>query len=169
MTNGRAKGATGEREFCKWLSDNLNISHAERNLEQVRSGGADIVNVYPFVFEVKRVENLDLTAAWIQVKEAWKHLKYGGDENPYMEEVLEFKEKLLDLYPVIVDMNLIPVVAFRYNNNPWEFLISAELIGNNLGFLRLNEKTFLEWSKGQLDMYKEKGRTSMAELYNEIS
>jgi hypothetical protein len=141
--NSRAKGATGEREFCKWLSDNLGIHHGERNLEQVRSGGADVTNCYPFVFEVKRVEKLDIQAAWIQCKKAWLEIATNDVDGT-------------------VDANLIPVVSFRYNNKPWEFLISAELIGNDRGFLRVSENTFIEYAKRELDLYAREAITSMA-------
>lgn len=145
MINPRTKGAAGEREFCRWLSDNLDIHHGERNLEQVRSGGADVVNCYPFIFEVKRVENLDLIAAWIQVKTAW----------------IDLAETSMDVLENL-DPNLTPVVAFRKNNKPWEFLISAEIIGNSLGFLRLNESTFKEFALNELRMYAVEATTTMA-------
>ena len=146
MVNARNKGATGERELCRWIKDNLGVlGDPERNLEQVRSGGADIINVYPFIFEVKRVENLDLVSWWIQVKTAWEQLRDMSDVDEQAG----------------IDRNLIPVVAFRQNNQPWEFLIHAGLIGNNLGFLRLNEKTFKEWALNELAMYGRDGATSM--------
>ena len=148
--NSRVKGASGEREFCQWLDIHLDIAHGERNLEQVRSGGADIINCYPFVFEVKRVENLDLDAAWIQVKEAWREIKYEGYDGTHQYTT--------------GDENLIPVVSFRYNRKPWEFLISAELIGNSLGYMRLNEKTFKEFALKELSMYKIEMLTSMAKI-----
>lgn len=119
--NSRAKGASGEREFCKWITKNLNIDkdvEPERNLEQVRSGGADVINCAPFLFEVKRVENLDLQSAWIQIVSA-KRKNFPGRQ---------------------------PIVAFRKNRKPWEFLISAQHIGLDLGFVRLREKQFAEWA-----------------------
>ena len=103
--NSRAKGAAGEREFCKWLYEHFDLSEMpERNLEQVRSGGADVLSVRPFVFEVKRVERLDLQAAWTQCVIAAR--KAGGE----------------------------PVVAHRVNRQPWRFLISAKHIGLDLGY-----------------------------------
>ncbi len=124
--NSRAKGAAGEREFCKWIVNNLNIIeqeiNPERNLEQVRSGGADIIGVTPFVFEVKRVENLDLQGAWVQVVTA-KRKNHSGWH---------------------------PVVAFRYNRKPWEFLISAQHIGLDLGYIRLTKSTFKKWANNIL-------------------
>ena len=97
--NSRAKGANGEREFAKWLKENLNLQTLpQRNLEQVREGGSDILGVGQFVFEVKRVENLDLLTWWNQVVNDARLL------------------------------NKEPVVAFRQNNKKWEFLISARNI-----------------------------------------
>lgn len=119
--NGRAKGAAGEREFCKWLQKKFELDFLpERNLEQVRSGGSDILGVYPFVFEVKRVESLDIVKAWIQCK---TDARAAGGE---------------------------PVVAFRKNRQPWEFLISATHIGNEFGFIRMDERTFLEWAERKI-------------------
>ena len=115
--NSRNKGANGERQFCKWLESCFNLPEsAVRNLEQVRSGGADVI-VPPFCFEVKRREGLSLKDWWIQAKTDAK------------------------------DVGLEPVVAFRQNRKPWEFLISARHIGCRLGFLRLDEKTFREWAE----------------------
>ena len=45
------KGANGEREFCKWLYENMTVPMPQRNLEQVRSGGADVTDIEPFFFE----------------------------------------------------------------------------------------------------------------------
>jgi len=116
--NARTKGASGEREFCRWLEQNFNLPvDAERNLEQVRKGGADIL-VPPFSFEIKRHETLSLLSWWIQAKSA--------------------AEKV----------GLTPIVAFRQNRKPWEFLISARNIGCQKGFIRLNEKVFKDWMQG---------------------
>jgi hypothetical protein len=148
MVNARAKGAAGEREFAKWLHEYLSLEvMPERNLEQVRSGGADIVNVYPFIFEVKRVETLDLASWWIQCKAAW-------------EEIRNFEGA--------TDTNLIPVVAFRQNRQPWEFLVSAQLLKLELGFIRLNQATFQRFAIRQLKRYKSQGRTDMADMLDKF-
>lgn len=112
------KGKSGERELCKWLDDNFDLPNKpERNLDQTRSGGTDII-LPPFAIEVKRREGIDLQSWWIQSKTAAKHL------------------------------NLEPVVAFRQNRKPWEFLITAQHIGCKLGFLRVTESVFIEWAEG---------------------
>jgi len=64
--NVRAKGSAGEREFCSWLKKNFSID-TERNLDQVREGGSDII-WDRFAFEIKRVENPDLESFWLQAK-----------------------------------------------------------------------------------------------------
>lgn len=116
--NALAKGKSGEREFCKWLEANFTLPvQAQRNLEQWRTGGTDVI-VEPFAFEVKRRESLDLLSWWIQSKSA--------------------ADKL----------NLEPIVAFRQNRKPWEFLISAKHIGCGMGFVRLDERTFKIWCQG---------------------
>lgn len=111
--NIRAKGQSGERQFCKWLYDNFGIE-AERDLEQVRSGGGDIYT-QGCCFEIKRVESLDIQAAWTQcVVAARKHA-------------------------------LTPILAYRKNNQPWSFCIAARNIGLRKGSIQLNEFTFKLW------------------------
>lgn len=118
--NPRTKGASGEREFCRWLYDNLEVPMPTRNLEQVRSGGSDIIDIEPFYFEIKRVEKLNIDAWWRQVSKAARNTNDGS---------------------------IIPVVCFRQNRKDWEFLISAKYIGLEKGFLRISESTFLRWIK----------------------
>ena len=113
--NARAKGASGERQFCDWLEKNFTLGEKpQRNLEQVRSGGSDII-LAPFSFEIKRVENLDVQAAWIQCKVAAENL------------------------------GLEPVLAHRRNRMPWNFCISASHIGCVLGYVQISERVFIEW------------------------
>ncbi len=121
----RNKGANGEREFCKWLFDHFNIPMPTRNLEQVRSGGTDIMDVEPFYIEVKRCESLNLDSWWHQVNRAAKKSH---------------------------DENIIPVVAFRQNRKPWEFLIGAKHIGIKRGFIRLDSRIFIKWAIDKIDM-----------------
>lgn len=122
--NGRAKGAAGEREFCRWLQKVLDLDETPtRNLEQTREGGADILGVEPFVFEIKRCEGLKKQDWWLQVKAA----STGEDD--------------------------VPVVAYRQNRQPWRFLISANYLGLEAGFLELEERYFIKWMKDQLNLY----------------
>lgn len=95
---------------------------AEREYNQSQ-GGADII-INDFIFEVKRRETLNLKAWWKQVTVAANNR----------------------------DKNLIPVVCFRQNRKPWEFLLSASLIGPiDEGFIRLNENVFIEFAKTIID------------------
>jgi len=121
--NGRAKGGGGEREFCKWLQENLELSFLPtRNLEQTRDGGADICDMPPFMFEVKRCEGLSLRDWWLQVSLA----------------TTSYHEKR------------IRVVAFRRNKQKWAFLISATWIGLEKGFVQLEEFEGKTWLKSKL-------------------
>lgn len=124
--NIRGKGAGGERQLCKWIKDNLGFE-AERNLNQVRSGGSDIIT-YWFVFEVKRVEKLDVTAAWVQCK---------CDTDKVNENRLANGETNLAE----------PVLAYRQNRKPWSFAIRAAHIGLEKGYLLLTERTFKQWAE----------------------
>jgi len=120
MIDGRAKGAAGEREFCKWLQTKFGLDELPtRNLEQTREGGADILGFKPFIFEVKRVEVLSLRHWWRQAVLAAK-MGVGGE---------------------------IPVVAFRQNRQPWRFLISASYLNPRIetGYIQVEEREFLMW------------------------
>jgi len=118
--NSRRKGGNGEREFAEWVHNLLGlINKPKRNLEQVRSGGTDLI-VPPFAFEVKRCEKLQLRKWWVQVVKAVKD-----------------KDGLAH--------NLIPVVAYRQNKQGWRILISAQYIGLDHGYLALGLNESREW------------------------
>ncbi|MCP4256858.1 MAG: hypothetical protein GY774_04925 [Planctomycetes bacterium] len=124
--NVRGKGARGERSLCKWLAENLDIEGAERNLEQVRSGGADILTD-EFIFECKRVESLDVAAAWTQCAVAAR------EQNT---EAAVYRE---------------PVLAFRRNREKWIFAISATHIGLENGYIMMSERNFILWVEKKRD------------------
>lgn len=134
--NSRTKGASGEREFCDWLQKNFNlITKPTRELGQARDEGCDVI-LYPFAFEVKRRESLDLLSWWTQVKRA---------VNNQEGKCFGFE----------------PVVAFRQNGFKWEFLIAGEHIGIEGGWIRLTELAFKKWvvnylHKIQVDGYNGK-------------
>lgn len=114
----RQKGKKGEAEFCEWLRETLCFESAPKNnLEQVRSGGGDVIEIAPYCFEVKRQEKLDLFQAWSQCVEAAKAL------------------------------NRIPIVAFRKNRQKWQFLIPAYFLHTSFenGYVRLTEVVFRRW------------------------
>lgn len=124
--HAQKKGKRGEVEFCKWLDENLyNNELANRNYNQSDGHSSDVVTA-DFLFEVKRCETLLFDDWWYQVIIAQKNTP--GD--------------------------LIPVVAFRQNRKKLEFLIPANLIGVKLGYLRVKEKTFLDWAR-QIVNFKE--------------
>ena len=60
----RTKGASGEREFCRLLGDELGMQ-LERKLGQARNGGNDL-DAGRFAIEIKRHETLCLPAWWRQ-------------------------------------------------------------------------------------------------------
>lgn len=61
----RRKGAAGERELFRLLSDELGFV-VRRNVDQARAGGADCVELPGFSVECKRHERLALPAWWRQ-------------------------------------------------------------------------------------------------------
>lgn len=66
--NGRGrrnKGKAGEREFAKLLGEALGIEF-NRNLDQVRNGGYDLIGLEQLAIEVKRQENLAVGSWWKQ-------------------------------------------------------------------------------------------------------
>lgn len=134
--NAKAKGAQGEREACAWLERKVfGDVGLKRNLEQVRSGGADIIH-HPLVFEVKRRKgNVDLGTDkfWIQVATACKRINVAEGVNTF-----------------------VPVVMFRINKRDWEFLIPADTLYGlyvndtpifTQGYVRVNGIRFVEWAK----------------------
>lgn len=96
--NSRAKGANGERQAAKWLYYNLKLNaKPERNLEQVRSGGGDLIDIGCFCIEVKRCEKLQIIKWWNQA------LKSAEDRN---EE---------------------PVLMYRRNKESWKFIVDHSM------------------------------------------
>lgn len=61
----RTKGATGEREVCELIFQNLGIQ-VHRNLSQTRDGGADI-KLNPYSLEVKRRAAIGNLYEWLAV------------------------------------------------------------------------------------------------------
>lgn len=61
----RDKGQRAERELCAMLEAELGV-RVRRNVDQAREGGADCVEVWGFVIEVKRREALSRPAWWRQ-------------------------------------------------------------------------------------------------------
>lgn len=124
MPYANQKGKRGENEFCRWLKDKLELDWLpERNYNQADGHSADIVELDCFTIEVKRREQLNLDAWWLQVVIAAR--EHGGS----------------------------PVVAFRQNRKPWEFLISASYIGLDLGYIRLKEREFVKHAKRVIDAH----------------
>lgn len=78
--NSRAKGAAGEREFCKALSEHLGdalVEPLKRNLEQTRNGGHDILGLDGWALEIKRykkVKESDIESFWKQAVEQAKRV-----------------------------------------------------------------------------------------------
>lgn len=123
--NQRAKGASGEREAAQWLKHNLKLANTpERNLEQVRSGGHDLINADPFCIEVKRSEALSFRDWWVKTVNTARREQ------------------------------LIAVVMFRKNRRQWEFLVSANEIGIKTGYIRLESREFIIWAVEKLQQYK---------------
>ena len=124
--NIKNKGSGGENEFCKWLADLFGIAphmrnYPKRNLEQTRSGGADIV-WSPFIIEVKRCQILSFYQWWQQIHKA-------AQEHEKEHEIA-----------------LIPIVAYRQDRGSWAFLISANHIGVANGYLHIDRFVFKSWA-----------------------
>ena len=63
--NSRAKGHAGERAVATILRDELGIE-VQRNLEQWRSGGTDLIGIEGWAIEVKRAKKPLLKQWWEQ-------------------------------------------------------------------------------------------------------
>ncbi len=129
MVNARNKGSSGEREACAWLEKYIWESDVglERNLNQSRDGGADIIR-HPFSFEIKRRKgnkNLGIEKWWAQARKAAD--KLNSDENT---------------------TTYIPIVMFRIDRGQWEFLIPSDvLVSNTPRWIRMDRFTFKAWAK----------------------
>lgn len=75
--NSRRKGAAGENELAKLLSDSLGIE-VKRILGQARDSGHDI-NLLPFAVEVKRRKKIAGLYEWIAQADP---VRVAGDETP---------------------------------------------------------------------------------------
>jgi Holliday junction resolvase len=61
----RTKGAAAEREIAKLLRNELGFC-IERNLDQTRSGGYDLLGIPGWALEIKRHERPSLATWWLQ-------------------------------------------------------------------------------------------------------
>ena len=95
--NSKAKGSAGELEAARLLTGwaaGVGVQLTlERNLEQVRAGGADINGVPGLEVEVKRQEALSIGAWWRQVCKA-------ADRS-----------------------GKVPLLMWRQNRKPWTFMV----------------------------------------------
>ena len=115
--NIRKKGSDGELELCRRLQPFF-PNTLQRNLEQVRSGGADVDGAHPFVIECKRVQDTGL-----------------GNKNAWWRQV---KAAVTD------PIQKIPVVAFRPNKAKWRYLVPFSLILKGAeGWTEINEEQYL--------------------------
>lgn len=120
--NPKTKGATGEREACITLGKMLSTEgvqcQLERNLEQTRSGGADIMGIDGLCIEVKRCETVTVPMWWRQVCRAADNC------------------------------GRLPVLMYRTNRKPWTFCLpSYLLVLSATGYLTLGEEDFKVWLK----------------------
>lgn len=119
----KVKGASGEREILKWFSANFpTLPELERNLEQTRNGGADCLSIPGIALEVKRQEQLAISAWWKQTIEQ------------------------------AIRVGRFPVLAYRQNRKKWQFCLPANLITrHSWGYITLTESEFKLWFEQRLD------------------
>tara|TARA_R110000751_G_scaffold154943_1_gene260024 strand:- start:5738 stop:6139 length:402 start_codon:yes stop_codon:yes gene_type:complete len=128
--NVRSKGAGGEREFCEWLfARGLVQTTPDRNLEQVRAGGIDVIPVdHPFAYEVKRVEKI----TYFTTYDKW-WMKARIDCQPLGRE---------------------PIVAHRKNRGDWVFLVSLEnLLAVPGSYAILKSVAFVKYAQKRIAGY----------------
>lgn len=133
--NARAKGMSGELEFCDWLfRKGLVMSMPQRNLDQVRSGGIDITpKDHPFAYEVKRVENVTEL-----VLDRWWH-KATIDTAKHNKITSEERET---------------IVAYRRNKSDWSFLLGVEkLLGVPGTYAIVKANVFIKYAQRRIAGY----------------
>ena len=101
----RRKGANGELEFIKLLSDSFPSYEFQRNYDQAAKSGFDVKGLPKFGIEVKRYKRGRLYQLdwWEQVVEAVK---------PH---------------------RLLPMLAYRFDRTEWNILVPAQwVVGNEV-------------------------------------
>ena len=99
--NSRNKGAAGEREVARIIDDLLGVK-VERNLDQWRAGGYDLVGLAGWAIEVKRAKKPLLNAWWAQTLE--------------QARINELK----------------PVLWYRLDNQKWRVVVPMNLISRGI-------------------------------------
>lgn len=95
---GRNKGANGEREVFKLLSDLLGFE-IKRNLKQYQSGQfSDTESIEHVALEVKRCETILLKNWWSQTVDA------------------------------AINTNKLPVLCYRKSRAPWTFIVPMSFL-----------------------------------------
>ena len=103
----RNKGSAGERELAHLLHAELGIAF-QRNLEQVRSGGGDLIPndpAFPFLIEVKRRRS-----GWT-CEAAWTAQVFKATENSALH----------------------PCVAYRFDKKAWRFRVWLDSVAEAVG------------------------------------
>jgi len=123
----RNKGRAGEREFANLLQEHLDCGFLDRNLEQSREGGADIVSLIPFAIEVKRVQSLQINA--------WR------------------KQAMMQT----TTRNPIPVLAYRQNHKQWMIqmmcidLVKKRYVVDKQAWMEVSFDTFIGIARRIID------------------
>lgn len=118
MANARTKGRNGEREARFWLAKaiGVDVDEIQRNLQQTREGGADILGIDGLEIEVKRQETLVVETWWRQVQRA-------ADRT-----------------------GKLPVLMYRQNRGKWNFCLPAYLLLPGMkGKITLGESEMQVW------------------------
>lgn len=119
--NAHNKGKAGEYEFIQRFQPFF-PNTLERNIEQVRKGGSDIIGSEPFVVEIKRCEKIELNKWWKQVTKA------------------------------VTNEWDIPTIAYRQNRQNWKFLLPSRLIGiEHDGYIECDEDVWLRFVMRNLE------------------
>lgn len=76
--NSRQKGAEGEREWARWLRNNLSVEDARRGCQHAGGPNSpDVIGLLGSHAEVKRTQKLNLWAAMFQaIRDCGKNLPY---------------------------------------------------------------------------------------------
>lgn len=119
--NVRTKGHGGEREIAQLLREHLGII-VERNVDQVRDGGADIISVRPFAIEIKRQQQLSIKR-WLA-----QAVRQTTKKNP------------------------VPVLMFRQDRQPWRVIFPLNVVARKKyrvdgSWCEVDMPSFLELAK----------------------
>jgi Holliday junction resolvase len=106
--NSRQKGAQGEREWARWLRDNLGVKDARRGCQHAGGPNSpDVIGLAGTHAEVKRSQKLNLWAAMYQaIRDCERNLGYVAHRKNGEEWLITIRAKDLIKFNTLLTAHL---------------------------------------------------------------